>query len=105
MKDAYRIAKGDACRMFEAAETPKAKAFWAARVAWLDKKLSAQPSNQPSKIKRMNRFRMMIWIINIAVILQIVFCTGCQALQGVGGDITWAGKAGQQALEHGHELK
>lgn len=89
MKDAYRRAKGECCRMFDAAASQESKDWWAERIAWLDKKLSAQPSNQPSKIKRMNRFRMMIWIINIAVILQIVCCTGCQTVKGITGDAGW----------------
>ena len=105
MKEAYMRAKGECVRMFDHAQGPEAKAWWAKRIEWLDKKLSAQQSNQPSKIKRMNRLKMLIWIINITVILQIVCCTGCTTVQGIGTDITWMGRAGQQALEHGHKLK
>lgn len=100
MKEAYRVAKGEACRMYDHAITQEAKDWWAKRIAWLDKKLKAQPSNQPSKIKRLKRFRMMIWIINIAVILQIVCCTSCKATAGLGQDITWFGQAGEKMLKY-----
>jgi len=43
-------------------------------------------------------------IVNVAVILSI-FASGCNGLAGVGRDITWMGEAGQEMLEHGHEVK
>ncbi len=101
MKDVYRMAKGEACRMFESAQGTEAEGFWAKRIAWLDKKLKAQPSNQPSKIRRFRRFKrfkLMIWIINIAVILSII--TGCETVKGTGRDVEWLGGAGQKFLEY-----
>ena len=41
----------------------------------------------------------------IALFLLILYCSSCTTVQGIGTDITWMGRAGQEALEHGHELK
>ncbi len=50
------------------------------------------------------QLKTLVIIVNVAVILSI-FCSSCTTVQGIGHDIVWMGKAGQQALEHGHELE
>lgn len=49
--------------------------------------------------------KIMVALCVITLLVLITMCTSCKAIQGVGQDITWMGKAGQEALEHGHELK
>jgi len=100
MKDVYRMTKGEACRMFEAAEGEEAKSFWAKRIAWLDKKLSVLPKPTESRFKQIRRW---VFIVNVLAILSI-FLTSCTTVQGIGSDITWMGKAGSEMLREGHKV-
>lgn len=67
--------------------------------------IATQGSETP--IQHLQRRRKWIAaVIAVAILVVIVIaCSSCQLVQGVGGDITWMGRAGQEALEHGHELK
>jgi len=55
-------------------------------------------------LKWYRQLKTLVIIVNVAVILSI-FASGCNGLAGVGRDITWMGEAGQEMLEHGHEVK
>jgi len=40
--------------------------------------------------------KVFLTIALVAVVLSVV---GCQTVQGIGGDISWIGKAGQDVVE------
>ena len=40
--------------------------------------------------------KVLLIILLTGVVLSIV---GCQTVQGIGGDITWLGKKGEQAIQ------
>ena len=37
--------------------------------------------------------------LTIALVVVVLSVVGCQTVQGVGGDISWVGKAGQDVVE------
>ena len=48
--------------------------------------------------------KIALAFITFLVLVSIVATTsGCNAVAGLGEDITWTGRAGQEMLEHGHE--
>jgi len=71
----------------------------------LKRELWAAFSKCDVSIARLVRYyrSIKVWVIaiNIAVLLTIL--TGCNAVGGLGRDITWMGEAGQEMLEHGHK--
>ena len=38
-------------------------------------------------------------LLAIALMVMVLSVVGCQTVQGVGGDISWIGKAGQDVVE------
>lgn len=53
----------------------------------------------------MNKTDWKFWTVALVLILILVLImlSSCNAVQGIGNDISWMGAAGREMLEHGHE--
>ena len=91
-------AKGNAVAFYNACEEPEDREFWTQVIEDCDEEIKAI-SKEP--LRQIDRVKVAMLIIILALIAFLVF--GCNAVQGVGKDITWMGAAGQEMLEHGHK--
>jgi predicted small secreted protein len=108
MKDIYRNAKATYCLLYESCRKESGKRYWAKRVAFCDNKLKQCKGSGILELMRRVKIlviavKILVIAVNVAVLLTIVLTTSCNAVGGLGRDITWMGEAGQEMLEHGHE--
>jgi predicted small secreted protein len=95
--ETLRRAKAGAAEIYEVDEADKD--FWLQVNADCDAELIAISKEVPKKAR--SRIKLIIYAVTIAVLIYL--CVGCNAVSGLGRDVTWFGEAGQEMLEHGHE--
>ena len=87
MNDRYLKARVAFIQLADAAQSKGAKAFWNKRLKWCEKKIIQARKREMEQERRMGKLKLLIIIINVAVILSI-FCSGCNTVSGFGRDVT-----------------